>query len=134
MATVQKPNRPATSQKKPVTSFASEALRMGGKSDDEVARMGAVDAADDRVETLFALRYQTVNSPVHRAVWEKAFPVDLFDFEPPVVDPSPAAEPVMRASLDVVRRHVQAGTLLDDNRKVSGQVMHELARPVTGDC
>ncbi|MEW4526571.1 acyl-CoA dehydrogenase family protein [Maioricimonas sp. JC845] len=126
MATVQKPNRPATSQKKPVTSFASEALRLGGKSDDEVARMGAVDAADDRVETLFALRYQTVNSPVHRAVWEKAFPADLFDFEQPVADPSPAAEPVMRASLDVVRRHVQAGTLLDDNRKVSGQVMHEL--------
>ncbi|QDU39511.1 Acyl-CoA dehydrogenase [Maioricimonas rarisocia] len=126
MATVQKPDRPSFTAKKPVTSFASEALKLGGKSDDEVARMGAVDAADDRVETLFAQRYQTVNSPVHRAVWEKAFPLELFDLEQPIIEPSPAAEPVMRASLDVVRRHVQAGTVLDDANKISAQVMREL--------
>ncbi|MFG0334964.1 MAG: acyl-CoA dehydrogenase family protein [Maioricimonas sp. JB049] len=126
MAIVQKPDGSSSTSKKPVSSFASEALRLGGKSEDEVARMGAVDAADDRVETLFAQRYQTVNSPVHRAVWEQAFPLDLFDLDQPVVERSAAAEPVMQASLDIVRRHVRAGTLLDDASKVSAEVMQEL--------
>ena len=32
-------------------SFAETALRLGGKSDDEVRRMGAMDKADDQVES-----------------------------------------------------------------------------------
>ena len=46
--------------------FAAEALKLGGKPDDEVRRMGAVDAADDQVEALYAARDQIVHSPIHR--------------------------------------------------------------------
>ena len=56
-------------------SFAETVLKLGGKSDDEARRTGAIDAADDQVERLFAPQYQTVNSPAHRAVWDRGVPV-----------------------------------------------------------
>lgn len=108
------------------STFAAEALKMGGKSADEVRRMGAVDAADDRVEALFASRYQTVNSPVHQAVWDSDPPIGNFLADPDLTEPSPAAAQAMSRSLDVVRTHVQAGTLLDADQKISSQVMSEL--------
>ena len=69
-------------------SFAEAALRMGGKSDEEVRRTGAMDKADEQVEKLFAERLRTTGSPVHRAVWDGTVPLDLF--RPP---PLPAAAP-----------------------------------------
>jgi len=48
-------------------SFAETAMRLSGKSDDEARRTGAIDKADDQVESLFQPQYQTVNSPAHRA-------------------------------------------------------------------
>ena len=50
-------------------NFAEMALRLSGKEEDEVRRTGAIDQADDEVETLYSPQYQTSNSPVHRAVW-----------------------------------------------------------------
>ncbi len=108
------------------TTFAAEALKMGGKSEDEVRRMGAVDAADDRVEEMFEKRYQTVNSPAHRSVWEPVAPVELFGFDKPAIAASDSAKKVMDASLDVVRKHIKAGSLMDDERKISKQVLSEL--------
>src|SRR5215204_2337422 len=97
----------------PPTSFAEEALRLGGKGAEEVRRMGAVDTADDQVEALFAARYQTTASPIHRAVWDAEVPGELWTVPAP---PLPAeAEAVMQKSLAVVRRHREAGTLLDEN-------------------
>src|SRR5438046_3445048 len=89
-------------------SFAEEALRLGGKGAEEVRRMGAVDTADDQVEALFAARYQTTASPVHRAVWDADVPAELWSIAPP--PNSPDAEKVMADSLAVVRRHRDAGT------------------------
>ncbi len=63
-------------------SFAETALKLGGKSDDEARRTGAIDKADDQVERLFAPQYQTANSPAHRAVWERGVPVELFASQP----------------------------------------------------
>ena len=40
--------------------------------------MGAVDKADDQVEELFAARFQTVNSPIHRAIWERDSPLTIY--------------------------------------------------------
>lgn len=108
----------------PPTSFAEEALRLGGKGAEEVRRMGAVDTADDQVEALFAARYQTTASPVHRAVWDAVVPRDLWAL--PAAAPSAEAEAVMRASLAVVRKHREAGTLLDENRKIPESVLNEL--------
>ena len=83
-------------------SFAETALRLGGKSEEEARRTGAVDAADDQIEALFALEYQTVNSPVHRAVWGRRVPIELFGGSAPTA--SPAVDKVFQDSLDVVRQ------------------------------
>jgi hypothetical protein len=64
-------------------SFAEAALRLSGKSDEEVRRTGAMDKADEQVEALFAARFQTTSSPVHRAVWDRGVPTELFVSQPP---------------------------------------------------
>jgi alkylation response protein AidB-like acyl-CoA dehydrogenase len=106
------------------TSFAEEALRLGGKGAEEVRRMGAVDTADDQVESLFADKYRTNASPVHRAVWDGEVPTDLWSMPPPPA--TPEADVVMKDSLAVVRRHRDAKTLLGEDRKVTEKVLGEL--------
>ncbi|MGD9722265.1 MAG: acyl-CoA dehydrogenase family protein [Pirellulales bacterium] len=105
-------------------SFAETALTLGGKSADEAGRMGALDKADDQVDQLFAKKYQTTNSPVHRAIWERELPVDLFESRPAQTPPD--VERVMQDSLTVMRKHAQAGTNLDDKKKVPQNVLDEL--------
>lgn len=107
------------------TSFAETALKLGGKSEDEARRTGAIDKADDQVEALFAAQYQTVNSPIHRAVWDRALPLELFRSQSAAV-PEPVQR-VMQSSLEVVRRHRGSGTLLDDQQRVSDRVLSDLA-------
>ncbi len=105
-------------------SFAETALKLGGKSDEEARRTGAIDKADDQVESLFAPQYQTVNSPVHCAVWDRKLPIDLFASRP---SPVPSdVDRVMNDSVAVVHRHRQAGTLMNPNQKISDQVLQEL--------
>ena len=99
-------------------TFAETALKLGGKSDEEVRRMGAVDKADDQVEFLFQRQHQTANSPIHRAVWDHEVPVDHFAMDP--VPTSIQAERVMRDSLQVVEGHLFRGTLHDERRKIRG--------------
>ncbi len=67
-------------------SFAETALRLGGKTEEEARRTGALDKADEQVESLFKEKYQTANSPVHKAVWDAKVPLDLF--APPPLAPS----------------------------------------------
>ena len=105
-------------------SFAETALKLGGKSDDEARRTGAIDRADDQVEALFAPQYQTVSSPVHRAVWDRQVPVELFASQP--ADVPASVERVMHDSLAAVRRHRQAGTLLDEHNKISERALADL--------
>lgn len=106
-------------------SFAEEALRLGGKSEEEVRRMGAVDKADEQVDAMFAKNHQTTASPIHRAVWEKQVPLELF--APPPLPPEHPSDAVMKRSLEVTRKRVQAGALRDANNKVSNETMQELA-------
>ncbi len=105
-------------------SFAETALRLGGKTDEEARRTGALDKADEQVERLFQEKYQTANSPVHKAVWEAKVPLDLFS--PPPMPAKHPADQTMDASLAVVRRHREAGTLLDDKGKIAPVVLREL--------
>jgi len=106
-------------------SFAETALKLAGKSEDEARRTGAIDTADDQVEALFAPQYQTVNSPAHRAVWERGVPVDLFQSTDPTTPDD--IQQVMDASLKVVHKHRLAGTLLNDEGKITETVMQDLA-------
>ncbi|HTU27207.1 MAG TPA: acyl-CoA dehydrogenase family protein [Pirellulales bacterium] len=105
-------------------SFAETALKLGGKSEDEARRTGAIDKADDQVETLFAPRYQTGSSPVHRAVWDRPLPVDLFTSTRPPAPPDVLK--VMDDSIEVVTRHRRDGTLFDNAGKIAYGVMSEL--------
>lgn len=115
---------PQTDREEQGASFAETALKLGGKSADEARRTGAIDTADDQVEALFAPEYQTVNSPAHRAVWDRGVPVELFVSAPPKTPPD--VQRVMDDSIEVARRHKQAGTLLNSDRKISDAVLNEL--------
>jgi alkylation response protein AidB-like acyl-CoA dehydrogenase len=106
-------------------SFAEAALRLGGKTEEEARRTGAVDKADDQVEALFAARHQTANSPVHKAVWEKRVPLELF--VPPAMPASAPCDAAMERSLAVVRRRKEAGTMYDENGKIQNLVLEELS-------
>jgi alkylation response protein AidB-like acyl-CoA dehydrogenase len=106
-------------------SFAETALRLGGKSDEEVRRTGAMDKADEQVETLFAERLRTTGSPVHRAVWEGKVPLDLF--RPPPLPAAASCDAAMDRSLEVVRRCRDANTLYDDKCRVSDAAVDGLS-------
>ncbi|MFP6692199.1 MAG: acyl-CoA dehydrogenase family protein [Pirellulales bacterium] len=117
----QTPNKSLPEEK----SFAETALELGGKSADEARRTGAIDKADDQVESLFAPQYQTVSSPAHRAIWDRPLPVELFNSRSPVVPER--LQKVMKDSLEVVERHRRGQTILDENNKISDTVLGDLA-------
>jgi alkylation response protein AidB-like acyl-CoA dehydrogenase len=106
-------------------SFAESALRLSGKTEEEARRTGAVDKADDQVESLFAPQYQTVNSPIHKAVWEGKVPLSLF-MAPKLPDSSPC-DAAMDKSLAIVLRRRDSGTLYNENGKISSESFAELA-------
>jgi alkylation response protein AidB-like acyl-CoA dehydrogenase len=104
-------------------SFAEAALRLSGKTEEEARRTGAMDKADELVETLFKEKYQTANSPVHKAVWDGRVPLDRF-MPPPL--PAAPCETAMKNSLEVVRRRREAGTLYDERGKMHPEMLKEL--------
>src|ERR1700680_2517974 len=118
-------------------SFAETALRLGGKTEEEARRTGALDKADEQVEALFKPQYRTENSPVHKAVWGGKAPLELFQSPDPLTLPSPPGgegrvrgsapcDATMDKSYEIVRRHRDAGTINDDKGKVSPAVLREL--------
>jgi alkylation response protein AidB-like acyl-CoA dehydrogenase len=119
-------DRKLTSEVNPAeqVSFAETAMRLGGKSEEESKRTGAVDTADDQVEALFAAQYKTSNSPIHKAVWEAKTPIELF--ATPKFDEKSLDIPEVRRSIEVVKRHDQAKTLYDEKGKISEEVIHDL--------
>lgn len=106
-------------------SFAETALRLGGKTEEEATKTGAMDRADDQVESMFAEEYKTVNSPIHRAVWDDNVPVDLFTT--PKAEEVDASIPAMKKCLEVLQKHQKANTVWDAKGKVSDQILQELA-------
>ncbi|WP_044254100.1 acyl-CoA dehydrogenase family protein [Rhodopirellula sp. SWK7] len=116
--------REPTTQPVKKDSFAEVALRLGGASADEAKRTGVLDTADDEVEALFAPRYQTVNSPVHRAVWEKSNATEDFSSLP--LQPSPSVALVVKQSLNIVRKHRNENTLFGEDGKITTKVLAEL--------
>jgi alkylation response protein AidB-like acyl-CoA dehydrogenase len=105
-------------------SFAEAALRLSGKSEEEARRTGAVDRADDEVEGLFAPQYQTVNSPVHKAVWDGRTPLELF--APPPLPASAPCDAAMGRSLEILRRRRQEGRFYDERGKIASDLLAEL--------
>jgi alkylation response protein AidB-like acyl-CoA dehydrogenase len=118
---VTTPNNPGAES----DTFVETALKLSGKSAEEARTTGALDRADEQVETLFAPKYQTTGSPIHRAVWDAELPGDLFVArDEPVPE---AAQLVMLKSLEVVRERCRQKTLLDAEGKVSRETLEALA-------
>lgn len=105
-------------------SFAGTALKLGGKSEEEVRRTGAIDQADDQAEKLFQPQYQTINSPAHRAVWDRGVPVELFAAAQEQTPDD--VNRVMEQSVEVVRRHRSAGSLMNEEGKIDERVLDDL--------
>src|SRR5271163_2275801 len=101
------------------SSFAETAMTLAGKSEDEAKRTGAVDLADDQVEDLFAPQYKTVNSPIHKAVWENRVPLELFT--PAKLETNPLDLPIVKQTLELLTQHHAAQTMYDEHGKISEQ-------------
>jgi alkylation response protein AidB-like acyl-CoA dehydrogenase len=101
-------------------------MRLGGKGEEEALRTGVVDTADDQVESLFAPQYQTINSPIHRAVWDKTVPLELFVAPPETA--VPRCEESVRKCIDIVFRSRVDGSIYDERGKISAGVIAELAQ------
>src|SRR5271168_2102843 len=108
--------QPTTTEQEGQQSFAESALRLGGKSEEEARRMGAVDKADEQVETMFAAKYQTGSSPIHKAIWDGRVPLDLF--APPPLPTSAPCDRAMDMSLEIIRRRREQKQLFDSQGKV----------------
>ena len=106
-------------------SFAETALRLGGKTEEEARRTGAVDRADEQVESLFKPQYQTANSPAHKAVWDGRVPLELF--APPSLAAAHPSDRCMEASYEIVLRRRAEGKVHDEKGKVSPETLGELA-------
>lgn len=124
--TASNPSIPAQPNKEAEgTSFAETALRLGGKSVDEAKRTGKIDTADDQVEEMFAAQYQTSASPVHRAIWDRRVPTELFHFEStPMRD---SINVSMNRAVGMVRSRKREGRLLDDENKICNETLADLA-------
>jgi acyl-CoA dehydrogenase len=105
-------------------SFAEVAFTLAGKSTEEAKSMGAVDQTDDQVDALFDPKYQTVSSPVHTLVWDREFPIEMFETKDVLPDDDCAK--VMADSFEVVNRYNKYDEKLGEDGKVSTQLMTEL--------
>jgi len=115
----------AKAPEKSEETFVETSLKLGGKSEEEARKTGAMDRADEQLESFFDVRYQTSASPIHRAVWEHKFPIDLFMSAAPA-QPTAACQRTMEESMAIIRRHIAAGTLLNEHGKLLPHVFSEL--------
>ncbi len=116
----------AASPTAPEATFVETALRLSGKSVEEARKTGTIDRADDEMELLFATEYQTARSPVHRAVWDREFPNDLFLSTK--TEAAPEVRQTFDACLEAVSRHQRAGTHYNERQKVSPALFADLGR------
>src|SRR5262249_9421972 len=106
-------------------NLAEDVLRQAGKSEDEVKRTDTIDPADDEVEGMFESKHRTANSPAHKAVWNNSVKLDLF--KPPLANADDEALEAQKKALDVMARHLEAGTYYDAAGKVSAEVIRDLS-------
>lgn len=107
-------------------TFVETALKLSGKSDEEARKTGTLDRADEQMEALFSPKFQTASSPIHRAIWDKELPLDLFVADPPPMPP--ACQKVMDESVRVVREHQKNKTIYEPSGVMSRAVTADLGK------
>ena len=114
--------------------FCRDGPALGGKTDEEARRTGAVDKADEQVESLFKPQYQTGQQPDPQGRLGRqgaAGPVR----RAAVGGVGPVRRRPWQASLDIVRRRREAGTHLRRQRQGCPRPAARARRtPVTGAC
>jgi alkylation response protein AidB-like acyl-CoA dehydrogenase len=109
----------------PGQDLVTRAALAAGASPAEAEALGEIAGADDAADALFAPRYQTEHSPVHRAIWDGRCPVSLFDAPPP----SPLAgraRAAMDGAMEAVGRHQRAGSYVDVDGPYAGKLSDAL--------
>ncbi len=99
-------------------NLTEDILRHGGKGEEEIKRMGELDRGEELFEETLDPKFRTVNSGVHRAVWEGKTPLELFAV-PAIVgagEARPSYLDNMDRCIEIVRRHREAGTLFYADR------------------
>ena len=115
----------------PSDNLAEEVLRQGGKSAEEIERMGKLDRGDEEFENTFEEKFRTTGSPIHRAVWQNKTPVHKFGtVGQPEVDPAQRAHYLaqMDKCVAFVKAHRDAGTVYGADNKVTDEVIDGLAK------
>lgn len=115
---------------KPADNLTEEVLKAGGKSQEEIDRMGKIDRGDEEFEATFDEKFRTTSSPVHRSVWGKRTPVKMFAAIPPSdkVDGKQRAHYLgqMDKCIAFVAKHREAGTVYGADNKVAQDVLDGL--------
>ncbi|MFO0948157.1 MAG: acyl-CoA dehydrogenase family protein [Planctomycetota bacterium] len=105
-------------------TFVEPALKLSGKSEEEAKKTGSLDRADEHMEALFSPKFQTTSSPIHRAIWDKEIPLELFIPDPP---PMPAnCKKVMEDAVAVVRGHQKNKTIYEPSGVISAAATRDL--------
>lgn len=111
-------------------NLAEQVLKQGGKSAEEVERMGKLDRGDDQFELTFDEKFRTTGSPVHRAVWSNKTPLAMFAPQSTLAasnDREKAYLAQMDKCIAFVAAHVKAGTVYGADNKVSQTVLDGLS-------
>lgn len=105
-------------------TFVETALKLSGKSEEEARKTGSLDRADEQMEALFSPKFQTTGSPIHRAIWDREFPTELFVADPPPMPP--ACRRVMEEAVRIVRAHQKNGTIYEPSGVISEAATRDL--------
>lgn len=124
MEALQTHERPE--EQKDAASFAETALRLAGKGEEEVRTLGAVDRADETIETFFRPEYQTTSSPIHRMIWDLRRDPPLQLFRTAETTPSPEHQRIIDRSFSLISQHKSLGTLKTSEGKIAPEVLRDL--------
>lgn len=107
-------------------NLTEDILRHGGKGDKEIEAMGELDRGEELFEETLDPKFRTVNSGVHRAIWDGKTPLDLFVVPTITDEVRPDYLDKMDECVAIVKRHRDAGTLFyADRNAVLAKVLQE---------
>jgi alkylation response protein AidB-like acyl-CoA dehydrogenase len=109
-------------------TITEDVMREAGKSEEEIGRTGTVDRADEDFEASLSPEFQTRNSPVWKLLWKGTCDSG---FAPGQERPlSDASRQSMLKSIELVRAHVDNGTIYGADNRVREEILVNELGPV----